>query len=256
MRKSHRTFVALVCLFACSHGAPSFLYAKTLGHDKIKDRDRIINSGGTGKEKNGVTFLTNFEYLTLSGAADEWAKDVDSLQPFGYSTSHNAPQPYGFRLGALFPYGDKSLWQYGASIGYIEGPSLTYSIQPAPGSSNLFGLNGNFQTRFIRLMVEAYRKVPLTTKMALRIGGGVGGASGHIGTRQTLTISQFSFASGNADKNWFDATWEGSASFLFTIKSFDLELGYKLARFPQFQKADIFRDFKWNPSIFYLAFNF
>lgn len=229
--------------------------AKTLGRDRA-DRapDNSLSVKGSPGRPN---YFLNVEYLTYDDALNEYEDRLDGLLPLEFTNQYDKKQPLGLRVGAMKKFGATETWEVGASVGYIEGPTLNYTSDAIPGTFfHPFTISGKVQTRFIRMMLETTKEFRLTRRIALKLGGAVGGGYGKISWRETWSSAGIPLALGEADKDWYDLSWEASPSLVIQFKKIDVEMGYKWAHFPQFKRSDDFYDFKWNPSIFYLGIIF
>lgn len=211
--------------------------------------------GGTGDvEPAGerlMKIFTAVEYWTAANAYEEvedlWNADIQLFEAGTMSSKVSAGK--GLRLGVLFPTSLKD-FHWGGSIGYVVGPEATFDVFEADSTVS-FDQRDAYKTRYVRVLTEVRKGFPLSDRVAVRLGAGVGVGRGRIDEEFNCTPTGFGSCS---DVSWSDTsvglTYEAGPSIVYTGPIVNVELAVVYAGFPKLDVATdsgIDIDATWNP---------
>jgi opacity protein-like surface antigen len=264
-------------------------YAHDVGATSLEN-DRLFIPEGTVKRvlafvlllaapaaRADVRFFTQLEYWTPAGAFEQ-AEDYwdGTLAAQLAAVNANAPQFGAFGaldsdisegLGARAGVGVSAGggWEWGGSLGYVKGPSADFGYYTTIWDFSFSttdpiatrAMSDEYDTSFLRLLLEGRKRFSLGGSMEFRLGAGAGLAKGNLQrTFRSLTHPNPAYIPGldtvlsaDVDESWTGFTWEAGPSVAFVREKWEAELAVVYASFPKTSKGagQGFSEFKWNP---------
>lgn len=176
---------------------------------------------------------------------------ADVLAGVGYTVTGTVEtkSAIGGRIGYMVPVADRV--EVGASAGYLSGPDSKGTLVARAG-----GLTGNLAVErdvwFARFLGHATYRIPVTDAAAVRLGAGLGVATGRASQTVRCTGNACTGSSSDVSAGWTGLSWELSPEL--QIDRF--LVGYKYAGFPRFKGSDGVSKMKWTTSSVYLGVAF
>lgn len=190
------------------------------------------------------------------------AAAVPGYLSIGYdSASAAAKETGGLGMrGGVFWLSRKRPVALGGSVGYVLGPDEEVTLNAVSDFAEDGRQQKLVETDFMRVMLEAQTRTPLTRRTELRIGGGVGLARGRIrqdtGNAGSFVSALEYPASQSNTRTWDGVTWEVSPALAFIGEVMQVELGLSYALFPSMDADNTFNAFDWSPVGLHLKFEF
>lgn len=223
---------------------------------------------GASAKSDGGKMYVGLDVFSVADAADEWKKEatetIDVLvNSVGYDSAGYTMKTtpgIGVRLGLLFPFGNDGDANWGASIGYVKGPSSTIDLLADSTVAGRGTGKDQIDTYFIRMLFEMRKSFPIgDSETRFSIGAGVGAAYGKIEDSLTYAgsfVTVLGAAPAKDSKTWTGVTWEINPSLIIPSGSTEIELGVRMAGFPVLKESTDFSKFSWNPFGAYAALHF
>ena len=208
-----------------------------------------------------VRFFTGLEYWTAGGAykntKDDWQSSVNDANNAGGGSSGSMSSSItggpGVRAGAFFKTPLKGL-ELGGSLGYVAGPHSKFTVDTGDSISG-FHETDEYTTHFVRAMVQGQQRFPVSEKVDVRVGDGIGFASGHLQDDYHCTGMKDGacFADENVSNNFSGLSYEVGPSVAYTGQMVNVEFGIVYAGFPKMKEFTIedgnfnVLSLKWHP---------
>jgi hypothetical protein len=200
--------------------------------------------------------FTAMEYWMIGNAyqdiRDAWDKDV---QDFDESTlSRKLSVGTGVRVGAFVPSRLKGV-DFGGSVAYITGPKAEFKVSEtllAPPAA-VYDQTDNYKTHFVRILAEGRKSFTVSKKVDVRLGAGIGVASGKFENDYTCDATGGGSCYGESvTKSFSGLTYEAGPSVVLKGESVNVEFGVVYAVFPKMKSFETsmnstIMEFKWNP---------
>lgn len=234
----------------------------------------VMATGTTAYAESGSgRFYLGLDAFTVAEAADKWKETASAainmlVDVTGYDTAAYTMKTtpgIGGRFGVQFPFKNIENANWGASIGYVKGPSSVIKVHAESTLTTQGTYKEEIDTSYMRLLLELAKSFPVGSgtsgnQTRFSIGAGIGAAQGKIESNVTAGGSFVTVlgapTSTSDSKTWTGLTWEVSPSLIIPSGTTEIELGAKIAGFPKLKESDNFSEFKWNPFGFFAALHF
>lgn len=214
---------------------------------------------GLRAENKKITFFSQAEYLTYSGAfeksEDAFNKDVsgdrtDNLGMAEVTSNNKTAAGAGFRIGVFAPSPLKNI-RVGGSFGYIMGPSFTGKENVHYNSGVNDAVKVEDTSHILRYMGETRVNYPLGEKFQARLSFALGFAALKVSEKVSLSESGGGAEPySSTDKhsiNTIKLSWEIGPAIAYVTDQVGVELALTYAQMPSAQDMNTFQEFKWNP---------
>lgn len=250
------------------NGKPVTGDPQNIEKNNISEREIVSQEQSKRKKSRRARIFATLDYFTISGADGEWKKNLASSSEYavdviGYdSARYELSSTFGLggRIGVHVPYEDEPRLTWGASIGYVLGPSAETNVTASDNVVSAGYYDSEVETSFTRFLLELTRNYPIGENSRFSMGVGAGLAQGTIEedwrySGSFVTVLGLS-PNGSAKESWSGFTWELSPSIVIASGESELEFGARIAGFPKLEEGDTFSEFAWTPFSVYAGIRF